>query len=293
MDLTVHVESSFVPRETPQTRVIELWLATKRSLHTRRSYARDIRAFCVWMQEQGCTLQTLTLEELQQYADGLTGKPRSIARRIYTLKSLFTFCLKSGYLAINKGSFLVAPKFEKRLAERILSEAQVQRMLAMEEDPRNHAILRLFYNTGARVSEVGRLQWRDIFPAEHGGKVRLWGKGEKERYVLISQDTYQEILQLRGDATDEMPVFVSRTTHSANGLSRKQLYRIVRDAGKRSSVKVHAYPHKLRHSHITHALKRKAPPQVVSTTVGHSSLAMLTPYAHVDPDESSGQYLPI
>src|SRR5205823_10117182 len=106
------------------------------------------------------------------------------------------------------------PKIQERLAERIMSEAQVQRMLALETDPRNHAMLRLMYNAGLRVSEVVNLTWNDVRDNPNGGQVRVFGKGGKERYLLISGETYAELLALRGNSLDFASVFQSRkSTH--------------------------------------------------------------------------------
>lgn len=54
------------------------------------------------------------------------------------------------------------PKVKDTLAERILSEVEVQRVLAKETNPRDRAMLRLLYSVGLRVSELCALKWRDL-----------------------------------------------------------------------------------------------------------------------------------
>jgi integrase/recombinase XerD len=54
------------------------------------------------------------------------------------------------------------PAAETRLAERIMSENQILTMIALETDSRNHAMIRLMYNAGLRVSEVCTLTWNDV-----------------------------------------------------------------------------------------------------------------------------------
>jgi hypothetical protein len=54
------------------------------------------------------------------------------------------------------------------LAERILTEEQVFRMFALEDNQRNVALLRFFYYTGVRVSEACQLCWRDLIDRGNG-----------------------------------------------------------------------------------------------------------------------------
>ncbi|MDQ3604870.1 MAG: hypothetical protein M3418_01570, partial [Gemmatimonadota bacterium] len=85
--------------------------------------------------------------------------------------------------------YSAVPPVENRLAERILGEAQVQRIIALEPSPCNHALIRLFYATGGRVSELCRIKARDLRPrrdrrtGRDAGQVTLFGKGGKTRAV--------------------------------------------------------------------------------------------------------------
>ena len=55
------------------------------------------------------------------------------------------------------------PKLEHKLAERILSEQQVFAVLeAVEDRPRDHALIRLLYNGALRVCELVTLRWRNL-----------------------------------------------------------------------------------------------------------------------------------
>lgn len=291
--LTVYNEQEIsvvlVPADTSTERVIEMWLHGKPAT-TIRSYRPTANQFLQFI--GGKSLHAVLLSDLQGYIDSLEGKPSTIAHHISVIKSLFSFCYKTGYMPINKGATIQAPKFEQRLAERILTEEQVQKMLALEPDPRNHAILRLLYNSGCRCSELINLSWIDIYPNGKGGKIRVWGKGGKERYIIISAPTYEEIMALRGESTDQEPVFCSKTLGKGGRISRSQVYRIVRAAANRALNK-NASPHFIRHSHASHSLNRKAPWQLVRDTMGHASMATLNKYSHADPGESSGEYLPI
>ncbi len=72
------------------------------------------------------------------------------------------FASRTGLLAKNVAADLNLPHSENRLAERILSEAHIQRMIALEPGLRNRVMLLLLYTAGLRVSEVCNLRWQSL-----------------------------------------------------------------------------------------------------------------------------------
>ncbi len=306
----VHYESvtyPLIPRETPTGVFIEQWLHG-RPQKTQKAYRREAYRF-LFSIDEGQSLNEIHLNDLQEYADTLSYmKPASKARALKAIKSLFTFAERTGYLQFNVGAAVRLPKVKRKLAERILSEEQVQKIIAMEIDPRNHALLRFLYISGARVSEACKLTWRDFQGRGQGmGQVTLDGKGEKERTVLLPASLYQEVIQLRRGEDDTQPVFLSQ---KHGHLDPSQVHRIVEAAAVRANVltytgeqrrknrksgvvevqkvkKSRVSPHFLRHSHASHALDRNVPPHVVQATLGHASLETTTFYSHARPDTSS------
>jgi hypothetical protein len=90
------------------------------------------------------------------------------------------------------------PAQEQKLAERILSERQVFALLeAVEDRPRDHALIRLLYNGGLRVSELVTLRWRNFVE----GVANVTGKGGKTRVGRLSQGTWAELQALRTEET--------------------------------------------------------------------------------------------
>jgi integrase/recombinase XerD len=174
------------------------------------------------------------------------------------------------------------------LAERIITESTVHRILALETDKRNHALLRLLYSAGLRVSELCRLKWRDLIEREEGGQLTVFGKGGKTRYVLISKETWLEVISLRGMSDQDDPVFVSR---KGSHLDPSQVFRIIKEAAKRSKANEAISPHWMRHAHASHSLERGAPVHLVQATLGHSNLATTGRYLHARPQDSSSRYL--
>jgi site-specific recombinase XerD len=220
----------------------------------------------------------------------LAGADSSRGRVLASIKSLLSFAAKLGVIPFNVGAALQKVKSRDTLADRILSEAEIARILALT-DGRDHALLRLAYAGGFRVSELVGLRWSDLADANDGTMyATVYGKGGKTRTVRISAATAKVLRGLRGAAPSTGPVFVGRR---GDHLDPSQAWRIVRAAADRASLGKAVSPHWMRHAHASHALDRGAKVTVVRDTLGHSSIAVTDRYAHARPGESSGLSLPI
>jgi integrase/recombinase XerD len=217
-----------------------------------------------------------------------------------SLKSVFTFCYKTGFTSLNIGAALQLPKGKEKLSERILTEEQVIRMLAMEKNPRNHAILAVLYGAALRAAELCVLTWRDVQPSHGTGQLVIYGKGQKTRYVILKESTWMELQNLRQG--DGEYVFQSRQGHSRKGekrygnkLDESQILHIVRNAARVADIPNadEVSPHWLRHAHASHSMDHGAPIALVQATLGHRSIETTGNYLHVRPGTSSAQYLNI
>ena len=268
------------------------WLHN-RSEHTTRAYRANVARFLACVAKP---LSQVTLSDLQSYADTLAADdltPVSRARMLAAVKSLLTFAHTNGYLPFNPGRGLRLPGVRGRLAERIPTEEDVLTLLAHEPNRRNHALIRLLYTAGLRLSEACALRWRDLQPHGEGGQVAVWGKGEKERAVLLTAGTWRELMALRpADARPDDPVFRSR---QGRPLSPSQAWRVVKAAATRAGLASAAAfsPHWLRHGHASHALDRGAPVSLVREGLGHASLVTTSRYTHARPGDGSSRYLPL
>lgn len=268
--------------------IIKLWVYRK-SPQTQRAYTNDSKRLFDFLCESK-PLAKITLSNLQDFADSLEHlAPRSQMRILASIRSLLTFANKIGVIPFNVGTTLVMPAVENTLAERILPETDVMRLISLEPNKRNRAMLTLFYASGIRCSELCNLKWRNTqHRNDGGGQISIYGKGSKTRVILLKATTFQMLLELRGSATDEEPVFKSR---KGGILDNSRVRRIVKDAAKRIGITDKFSPHWLRHAHASHALDRGAQIHQVQQTLGHSSVATTGRYLHARPNDSSAFYL--
>lgn len=269
------------------SQLLALWLHGK-SDHSQRAYRSDVQRFMV---QVGKPLQLVTLADLQSFADTLADLSDNTRKRVISsVKSLFTFGQKLGYLQYNVAAALKAPKPKNTLAERILSESEVLTMIALTTKARDKILLRLLYASAGRVSEICALCWRDVQPSGDSGQVTLFGKGGDTRAVKLSMETWRALQGMRGKAELDTPVFASQM---GGAMVASRVWQIVREAAQRAGIVGNVSPHWFRHSHASHALERGASVALVRDTLGHSSLAVTSRYTHAKPDQSSALHLAI
>jgi integrase/recombinase XerD len=209
---------------------------------------------------------------------------------------VFSFAHRIGYLQWDVAAAVTTPAVEDKLAERILTEDQMRRLLAVLRNPRDNALLRLAYYGGLRISEAAGLRWRHLTPRD-GGEIQIsvYGKGGKTRPVVIPASVAAQLMGLKRktDGPDD-PVFRSRSV-ARRGVSigPRDVWKIVKKAVQRADLPREISPHWFRHAHASHALDRGAPVHVVQQTLGHASLTTTTRYTHVRPGDSSAKYLPV
>jgi integrase/recombinase XerD len=269
------------------TALISLW-KKRRSATSQRVMGSDVAVFQKWL--SGKALQCVTLEDLEEYKAILSEhyERATIARMLMSVKSLFTFGEKIGYLTFNVGKLVRAEKIKDTLNERILSEQEVFTIIAKEPNERNRMIISFLYYSGARVSEAARITWQDIRILEdQSAQITLFGKGDKTRIITLRPSVVSQLLAFK--EKKDGPVFISRKHHAA--MTSKALWDIVKKATLHAGIDKPISPHWFRHAHATHALDRGASLPMVSETLGHANIAITGRYTHVSKHKSSSDYL--
>jgi integrase/recombinase XerD len=277
-------------RPQQDTQLVELWLSLKTSAHTRRAYAFDSASFLAAVQKP---LHQVTLFDLQAWVETLgqgSLKPATQNRAITAVKSLLSFGHETGFLPFNVGAAVKLRPNRDGLAQRILEESQVAKLVDAAREGRDRILVKLLYVSGVRVSELCGLKWCDTLARQDGGQITVFGKGGKTRTVLLKSKLWQQLLSLKGEARAVDPVFASRK--GGGPLDVSQVRRIVYAAARKAGIEGKVSPHWMRHAHASHALDRSAPIHLVQATLGHASVATTGRYLHARPNDSSSFYLP-
>ncbi len=151
---------------------------------------------------------------------------------------------------------------------------------------RNELIIKTLYLLGVRVTELINIRWDDFIQTDDGLKLKVMGKGDKVRFIIVPAGLWGELQALRNDSAY---VFSSRKGTNGGKLSRVQVYRVIKANGEKVGVK--ASPHFLRHSHATHSLKNGCDLHLLSESLGHGNIAITSRYLHASGDDGSANYL--
>jgi integrase/recombinase XerD len=276
--------------DTEWNEIVQMWLHG-RPESTCSIYEPEIRVFR--RRVPGKRLCEVTLADLQQWAVDLFAneeKPRTVARKLSTAKSLLTFAHRIGMLSFNVGAALRIPSVPNDLAEKILTEAEIRKIIEQGSDAvRDQVMLRLMYGTGIRAAEVAGLRWIDCAPREKAGQITVLGKGNRTRSIVVSPMTWKAILSIRpAAARPDDPVFTQR---NGKPMDRTSVTCIVRRAARRVGLEAAVSSHWLRHAHATHSLDHGAPLPLIQQTLGHASLETTQRYLHIRPEDSSSRFL--
>jgi site-specific recombinase XerD len=279
------VDATIPVQATSDTGMVTLWLNNYRSPHTRRRYAADAASFFAFIDKP---LGLVTVRDVQAFGERSRGlSSATVAARLTGVKSLIAFAHRVGYIPFDAAAPVQLPAIKDSLAERIITEFDMQRLLGLERHPRNAAILRLLYASGLRISELCGLVWSDLTERDEGGQLSVMGKGGKTRSVLLPPSIWDRLMALKGIRDTRTPLFLSR---KGGALQPRQVHDIVKRACTRAKLPA-ASAHWFRHSHASHSLDHGCPPHIVQATLGHSSLTTTSRYVHARPGDSSSRYL--
>lgn len=212
--------------------------------------------------------------------------PRSVNRKIATLRSFYKFLHVREIIASNPSIKLKPLKTDKPLPE-FVQEKEMDMLLdqiSFSDDfagMRDRAIMELFYSTGIRLSELIGITDQSV--SFYDQTVKVLGKRNKERVIPLTNETVSSI-----------KAYIAKRNELFGGSSENFL--LVTDTGKkcypmmvyrtvkkylgvitRSSKKS---PHVLRHTFATHLLNKGADLNAVKDLLGHSSLAATQVYTH-------------
>ena len=221
----------------------------------------------------------------------------TIARKLSAIRSFFRFLMRQGVIATNPAEGVLTPKQEKKIPSHLTVDDMFRLLDAVPDerlyDLRNRAIFETLYATGVRISELAGLDTIDV--DLHAKRIRVHGKGNKERMALLGDKaarairTYRERLyQETGIAPEHGgPLFLNKFKGRLTTRSMARcLDQLVRSCGMRVPVS----PHTLRHSFATHMLNAGADLRAVQELLGHESLSTTQKYTHVSIDRLMEAY---
>ncbi len=276
----------------------EAYLLTEKcvSQNTFDAYKRDIDQFMQFLQQEEIAIEKIkksNLKKFLRFLHDLKISPRSISRKISTLKIFFSWAHRQ-FDWKNYAQELHFPKIEKKLPQ-YLSEQEIKHLFAIaqqDQSPigrRNKIMLYLMYVSGMRVSELTHLTVSDIH--FDTGFIAVTGKAGKQRMIPIPQpmlamikkyiQAMQQIFKCSAikDADYLFPVQYGK---KIKPITRQACWGIIKKLCKKSAIERSISPHQLRHSLATHMLQKGADLRSLQLLLGHENITTVQVYTHVE-----------
>ena len=276
------------------------------SVHTVAAYRCDLADFECFLTEYTGTPQwawtevdRLTLRSFLGWLKRRSLARKSVARKLSGIRSFLRFLHREDRIARNPARGLRSLKAEHRLPgyfgrheiDRLFERAEAGAEPNTLEGTRTLLILEFLYGSGLRLSELQQLDLEALEPDR--GRVRVRGKGQKERLVPLTQAALRALARYaprRAEVAacpDAGPVLVNRT---GARLSRRTVQRSIRGLIEVTGGEAGLSVHSLRHSFATHLLDSGADLMAVKELLGHSSLSTTQIYAHTSMERLSRVY---
>ncbi|WP_395043797.1 site-specific tyrosine recombinase XerD [Flavobacterium sp.] len=263
------------------------------SKNTIDNYTLDIERLCLFLEENNLDFSPININEetIQQFVYSVSKvvNARSQARIISGLKSFFSYLIFEDYRTNSPLELIDSPRLGRKLPD-TLSVKDIDDLIAAidlskPEGERNRAMLETLYGCGLRVSELTTLKISDLFFDE--GFIKITGKGNKQRFVPISEVTQKYIMlyknlirsHLQIQKGHEDTLFLNRR---GKQLTRAMIFTIIKDLAVKTGLNKAISPHTFRHSFATHLLENGADLRAIQLMLGHESITTTEIYVHLD-----------
>lgn len=227
-----------------------------------------------------------------------SGRARSSIRLTFSaLRSFFQFLVIRNFIESNVIKQIDLPKTEKQIPKFLTTsqvgnflekpaQAEKQKQAPSWMAARDEAIFELFYSTGMRLSELVKLEVKDVDPISE--TARVLGKGSRERICPVGTPALEAISRYRQQAkVHSGPLFINK---SRRRLSARSIWLAMKKYLRAAGLPDDLSPHKLRHSFATHMLDAGADLRSVQSLLGHASLSTTQIYTHVTAERLKRAY---
>lgn len=271
----------------------------KYSVHTLTSYKTDLDQFLVFIdpQNEAFPIDEVNYQQIRKWITSLMDakiSPKSINRKLSTLKSFFRFLQRQEVITVNPMSKITGPKIPKRLPV-FVEEANMNDLLdgATFEDNfkgmTDRLMIDIFYQVGLRRSELANLKEKDVDLSN--GTLKVLGKRNKERMIPLSLKLVRNLeayFKVKEELNLSNPMLL--VNGKGTGLSQEYIYKTVKQLLSTVTTLQKKSPHILRHTFATHLLNNGADINAVKDLLGHANLSATQIYTHNTIDKLKKSY---
>jgi len=180
-------------------------------------------------------------------------------------------------LGLNREFYDIERPRQKRELPRVLSEAEIVRILDATENLKHKALIATIYSAGLRRSELIGLRKEDVDFDRRIIYIR-GAKGRKDRISILSEATAILLESYMKSYSPNYWMFEGSGRKQYSGVS---ISRVVKSGAAKAGINKRVTPHMLRHSFATHLLEQGVDIRYIQTFLGHESSITTDIYTHV------------
>lgn len=284
------IKPALVPHGHPDLAAkVKLFLAGKKleglSPLTLDSYALELRIFAEHIPK---ATEDITTSDIRLFLGDFNHlKTSSVSKKLSVLKSMFGWLANEGVISKDVTKQIKQPKKEKRVPKALtIEELEMIREACIT--PRERALIEVYYATGARLSEVQKLNRQDI--DYQSMSVMVVGKGTKERRVFFSFKSMYHLKKYLMRRVDDIDALFITLRRPYRRLSTKGIQREIKIIAARSEVKKNVHTHVFRHTFATLMLQNGAGLVAVQKLLGHSDPNTTMTYVSLTDEKKKQSY---
>jgi len=272
---------------------------------TIKAYSSDLAQLKMFLIEKDFSseIEQITKTEIRGFLEAISKlKPKSIKRKVATMKAMFSFLEFEDKITVNPFRKMKIKIQEPKRLPKVMDIKDVNAMFKSAytrnslckdsseysylESLRNIVVIELLFATGARVSEIANLYEENIDFSL--GSLKIKGKGNKERIIQICNKETLKILK-------EYHKCFKRKIQNSGGfflvnrlgkkLSDQSIRGIVKDLSNEAKIQKHITPHVFRHTLATLLLEKDVDIKYIQSILGHSSIMTTQIYTHVNREK--------
>ena len=278
------------------SKAIEGYLLSAKARHlsqnTMNDYLNTYRKLNIFLDDDP-PIEDITVKQIENFLGSQTVSNKTILNYHTGLSALWTWAFSNNIVEQHILHKIKRPKPEKRSITPY-TEEDIRGMLAavnhtnvysrpgktesqhsIPTSERNRAIIFVLLDTGIRASELTELKIHHIDLGNR--RLKVFGKGNKERTIPISARTGQAIWRYLATRKDEPVDRFLFATSNDGPINRHDLRKLLVRIGSRAGVsKVNV--HRFRHTFAINYLRNGGNPWSLQMILGHSTMEMVKTY---------------
>lgn len=195
----------------------------------------------------------------------------TIKRKLCSVRGLYRFLKK-------EFNHEIKIKIEEKISS-YLEPEEFKKILGVTESQRDKLIFETLFYTGIRIGEL-----KSFVENFLKKKVKIIGKGNKERYVYLPGFLYKKLLK---EKNKNGILFKNK---NGSLLSTRYIDKIIATVAHKAGIQKQVSAHTFRHSFATYFLNNGGSLKALQEILGHKSIATTQIYMHLATKKLENEY---